>query len=148
MSNSGEGLSEVQGFIAFRRITSSMREMVNRRKDMVGSSSSEVADNFLDSNQDIIYSLIRIRSMYRQIHQKIEEKSKGVNAIKAKLETISNYYEGLVYQKNNIKREMLNCKNIQLSNLERVEELQPTLESLGKRTDLREIDLLDQVVDS
>lgn len=39
---------------------------------------------------------------------------------KSRLETISNYNEGLVYQKSNIEREIINCHNTALPHLDKV----------------------------
>jgi predicted nucleic acid-binding Zn-ribbon protein len=118
--------------------------MISKRRKITKDGGGSEQD-LVSNNQDILVSMVAVRQIYRHIHRKIEEKSKGVTEVKSKVETISNKYEGLVCQMNNIKREIFNCKNVQLPNLERLEIIQPSLEDLGKRTDLREIEQLDQV---
>lgn len=75
----------------------------------------------------------------------IEARSCQIATEKSKLETVSNYYEGLLYQKNNIEREILNCKNVSLPQLDKLDDLKGLLEDLGKRVDPLEIEALDQV---
>ncbi len=142
-----EDLSEAEGFSRFKNLTLSLRAMISQRRRMVKDAAGSEQD-LVSNNQDILLSMMTVRQVYRHIHRKIEDKSKGVAEVKSKLETISNKYEGLVCQMNNIKREIFNCKNVQLPNLDRLEVIQPSLEELGKRTDLREIEQLDQVPDS
>jgi hypothetical protein len=125
-------------------MTLSLRAMISQRRRMVKDAAASEQD-LVSNNQDVLLSLVTVRQVYRHIHRKIEDKSRGVFEVKSKLETISNKYEGLVCQMNNIKREIFNCKNVQLPNLDRLEVIQPSLEELGKRTDLREIEELDHV---
>ena len=138
-----------KAFSEFRKLTGALRDVIKKRQDMLkaGASPQEI----LSSKQDALYYHVRIRESFRELHQvaqrdqKIETKSNSTTKEKAKLETISNYYEGLQYQKNNIEREILNCRNVALPDLEKLDDMKDLLESLGKRVDPVEIEELDRV---
>lgn len=49
-----------------------------------------------------------------------------------------------MYQKNNIEREIMNCNNVTLPELDKLEELKDDIELLGKR-DQADLDDLDKV---
>ena len=128
----------------FRTLTEALKEAVTKRKAIILGTKSE--DELVLNNQEIMFALLKMKRIRRQLHQRISLKSERIANEKGKLESISNYYEGLLYQKNNIEREILNCKrNTQLPNLEKVEEVHEQIEFLGKRENVQEIDDLDKV---
>lgn len=108
-------------------------------------------EQLLANKRDSLYYQVLIREAFRELHQvifsnkKTEAKSHRITKEKDSLDAISNYYEGLLYQKNNIEREILNCKNVILQDLEKLDEMREDIEFLGKRVDDAEIEELDRV---
>lgn len=97
----------------------------------------------------LLYNLVELRHNHRLAHRRMEAKTSQVVSVRDQLETISNFHEGIIYQKNNIEREIFNCrKGTQLPNLEKISvpAVVECLEELGKRRTTTQGDL--QVLDS
>ena len=97
----------------------------------------------------LLTHLIELRHNHRLFHRNIETKGSQVMQVRDQLETISNYHEGIIYQKSNIEREIFNCrKGTQLPNLEKltVPQVVEPLADLGKRKTASQTEL--QTLDS
>lgn len=133
----------------FRKLTTCLRELVKKRQEMQKAGATQ--EQLLANKRDSLYYQVLIREAFRELHQvifsnkKTEAKSHRITKEKDSLDAISNYYEGLLYQKNNIEREILNCKNVILQDLEKLDEMREDIEFLGKRVDDAEIEELDRV---
>ena len=144
-----EGSHPQRPYAEFRKLTSSLRDIVKKRQDLVKAGATQ--EELLSNREETLYLQVRIRESFRELHQvimsdqKTEAKSNKTAKEKSRLETISNYYEGLLYQKNNIEREILNCRNVALPDLEKLEEMKDMIEMLGKRVNPTEIEELDKV---
>ena len=143
-STPGEHSSNTDRFIYFKSLSSTLRDLIKGRGDIL-SRPKVSAEELCKNSADILYAMIRLRQNHRNIHQRIDAKTDGVTAMKNRLETVSNYYEGILYQKSNIEREILNCKNTPFNSLDKVEEIQGKISLLGKRERIDEIDALDVV---
>jgi hypothetical protein len=101
------------------------------------------------SGPTLLLNLVELRRNHRVLHRQIEAKGSEVVQVRDQLETISNFHEGIIYQKNNIEREIFNCrKGTLLPNLDKigVSPIVEHLEELGKRKSATQSDL--QTLDS
>ena len=114
------------------------------KSDKEGRINPENQTNFRSKYAEI---LTRLRDNHRKIYIDIEKGKEEINIEKSKQETISNYYEGLLYEKNHTIREIGICKNLQTYSLNKINRVKGHLALLEQSKDEDTIKKLSKEID-
>lgn len=135
----------IDPFKNFQDLASRLKSLLEERATQLKTSGA-ISPSLMESSQNLLLSMVELKKNHRIMHKKIEAEGEKVKSQKARLETISNYYEGLLYQRSNIEREIINCQSTALDHLNKVQEIQPMIEILGQKRSIQDLEQFDQEI--